>query len=254
MLIVTVAFNEEELIRKQAQLIREHVTDSDYQHIVIDNSSDKTKRERIMKVCMEEYLEYVATPAYLHKLTLPSIFWDGMSHGAALNWAFYHVINPIKPECFTIVDHDLLPFSDINLTERIGRRNYIGVEQTRENGWYLWPGFSIFNYEYIAKQEPNFLPVYVKSCYFDAGGGNYLRFYKRQDPTSMEFIPVKTYRIKRTNELKSYNDIYHGDCIQIIDNSWLHAINGSNYAHIKGKGQTVEDIISNIGKYIRYAE
>ena len=52
---------------------------------------------------------------------------------------------------------------------------------------------------------------------------------------NVDFLHTKTYRIKKTQELKSYNDIYHGDCIQIIDNAWLHIINGSNYAHINGK-------------------
>ena len=65
-------------------------------------------------------------------------------------------------------------------------------------------------------------------------------------------MKTKTYRIKQTSKLKKYNDIYHGDCIQIIDDSWLHIINGSNYAHINGKEETIKDILDNIKEYTHF--
>lgn len=203
MLIVTIAFNDDKLISKQAEPIKKYITDEGVQHMIIDNSSDNTKRALIKKVCHEAKIKYVAIPAYLHKLTLPRFFWNGMSHGAALNWTFYHIINYIKPEYFAILDHDLLPLTNYNMTERIGQKKYFGVERLRTNGWYLWPGFSIFNYEFIAQQKPDFLPIFMKDDYLDAGGGNYIRLYKKQDPNSIEFMPVKTYRIKKNERTQN---------------------------------------------------
>ena len=93
MYIVTIAFNDEQLIRKQIQLIKQHTKDKDYKHIIVDNSTKTNKRELIKRVCQEEDIEYVSVPKYLHALSFPKLFWDGMSHGAALNWTFYHIIN-----------------------------------------------------------------------------------------------------------------------------------------------------------------
>ncbi|GAB6976056.1 hypothetical protein JCM15124A_09630 [Prevotella falsenii] len=249
MCIVTIAFNEEKLIQKQIQLIKQHITDKGFKHIIADNSAKKQKRGLIKNVCQEEGVDYIALPRYIHRLAFHRIFWDGMSHGAALNWVFYHIINAIKPNFFTFLDHDLLPFQNYNLSETIGEKNFIGVERLRDGGWYLWPGFSIYNYEYAVQKKPDFLPIFQKGFFLDAGGGNYLKMFKEYDPKTVDFLHSKTYRIKKTQDLKSYNDIYHGDCIQIIDNAWLHIINGSNYAHINGKEQTVKEVIENIKKY-----
>ena len=249
MCIITIAFNEEKLIQKQIQLIKQHIKDKEFKHIIVDNSSKETKRKLIKYICKKENIDYIAIPKYIHRLSFHRIFWDGISHGAALNWAFYHIINKIKPSFFTFIDHDLLPFQNYNLVETIGERNFIGVKRLRDGGWYLWPGFSIYNYEYAIQKKPDFLPIFQRVFFLDAGGGNYSKIFQECNMKNVDFLHTKTYRIKKTQELKSYNDIYHGDCIQIIDNAWLHIINGSNYAHINGKEQIIREVIENIKRF-----
>ena len=112
----------------------------------------------------------------------------------------------------------------------------------------MWPGWCIFRFDAISKCHPYFLPYYLKETFLDAGGGNYPRFYSRYDLKTVEFPPVVTRRIKHTKELSTYNDIYHGDCVQLIDRTWLHLINGSNCARIPGKEQLVNKMIDNIVK------
>lgn len=252
--IITIAFNEEKLIQKQIQLIKQHITDKEFKHIILDNSSKKTKRKLIKNICKEEGIDYIALPRYIHRLSFHKIFWDGMSHGAALNWAFYHVINMIKPKFFTFIDHDLFPLRNYNFSEAIGKRKFIGVDRIRSNGWYLWPGFSMYNYEFTIQKRVDFLPIFHKGVFLDAGGGTYIKIFKEYNLKNIDFVQTKTYRIKKTKELRCYNDIYHGDCIQIIDNVWLHIINGSNYAHINGKEQIVKKIIENIKDYINFCD
>lgn len=49
------------------------------------------------------------------------------------------------------------------------------------------------------------------------------------------------------NSIKGLSD--HGDCVQLIDYTWLHLINGSNYAKIPGKEQLVIKMIDNMEKH-----
>ena len=64
----------------------------------------------------------------------------------------------------------------------------------------------------------------------------------------IKFPSVVTKRIQHSKGLTAYNDIYHGDSVQLIDNKWLHFINGSNCAKIPGKEKLVDKMIDNIEK------
>lgn len=246
MLIVTIAYNEETLIRKQIELIKTHIKDSEYCHIVVDNSPSRTKRRLIKQVCSEGNIEYIPVPKYIDKLIATRLFWYGLSHGAALNWVFYNVLQVRKPVRFALLDHDILPIADCNLTETLGGRDFYGVKRDRGDGWYLWPGYSIFKFDVLSQIKPNFLPMRTKGAFLDAGGANYPILYKNYDINKVDFAVDKTYRISVTEGIR---DVYHGDCIQRVDIAWLHIINGSNYAHVKGKEGTVIDIIGNIGRF-----
>lgn len=61
------------------------------------------------------------------------------------------------------------------------------------------------------------------------------------------FAPSKTIRIDKTEGLFG-NDIYHRDCIQVVDDRWVHLINGSNYARLKGKEELMERVLRKINK------
>ena len=55
MLLLTVAFNDERLIEKQIEQIRLMIKDSDYQHVVADNSLNRKKRKLIKTAMMDRY-------------------------------------------------------------------------------------------------------------------------------------------------------------------------------------------------------
>lgn len=124
--------------------------------------------------------------------------------------------------------------------------DFYGAPRKRGTAWYIWPGFCIYRYSMMEKIKPNFLPLYCEGVYLDSGGSNYKILYKYYHPEKTYFATTKNIRIKETGGATSHDQIYHSDFIQIIDNDWLHIINGSNYAHIPGKEETVKKILHNL--------
>lgn len=246
--VITVAYDHVRLIEKQIELVKLRVKDKDYLHVVVDNSPNRKARKQIREICEREKVGYVPVPVFIDKLICHRLFGYGLSHGAALNWMYYHFLKQQKPKRFALIDHDAFPMEDYSFIDKLGKRDFYGVERVRGNGWYVWPGWCIFRFDAISECHPNFLPYFLKETFLDAGGGNYPRFYGRYDLSSVDFAPVVIKRIKRSEELSTHDDIYHGDCVQLIDNTWLHLINGSNYARIPGKKELVDKIIDNTDK------
>lgn len=125
MLLVTVAYNEAGLIEWQIDQIRKHVKDESYSMLVVDNSTICRRRKKIRAICNQKGIAYVAVPRWLNRLVFTKLFWFGNSHGMALNWVYYHVLRAIKPQRFALLDHDLIPFRDCNLTKTLGPRPFL---------------------------------------------------------------------------------------------------------------------------------
>ena len=246
--VITVAYNHVRLIQKQIELVKLHVNDMNYLHVVVDNSPSKSARKQIKEICEREKVGYVPVPMFIDKLICHKVFGDGVSHGAALNWMFYHFLSYQKPVRFALIDHDVFPMEDYSFINKLGDRDFYGVERTRGDGWYLWPGWCIIRFDAISDCHPNFLPYFLNESFLDAGGGNFPRFYGHYDLKTIEFPPVLTRRVRHSKELSTHDDIYHGDCVQLIDHKWLHFINGSNCAKIPGKELLVNKMIDNIDK------
>lgn len=247
--IITIAYNHAKLIEKQIDLVKKYGKDENYRHIVIDNSPKRCVRNKIKQICEREGVDYVGVPLFIDKLICHRLFGNGLSHGAALNWMFYYVLMPNQPKCYALLDHDVFPLKDFSLRENLGTRDFYGVERNMGVEWYLWPGWCVFKYDVVERCKPNFLPLFVNDVYLDSGGGNYARLFSKYNLNDVDFPKVITKRVKRTEGLHMHDDIYHGDCLQYINQSWIHIINGSNYAHIKGKEVFVDYVIDNIEKY-----
>lgn len=247
MLLLTVAFNDERLIEKQIEQIRSMIKDTDYQHVVVDNSLSKKKRGAVKAVCKQYGIEYIQIP-YL--ITLLFHYQIAVSHGAALNWLYYHYLRKKRPMRFFLLDHDIFPVRDFNMTMTLGHRDFYGVSRIKEGEWYLWPGFCIYNFDTFPT-EPDFLPRYTKKNFLDTGGGNYRKFYCNYNLKDVTFPEVKTIRIKNSKELARRCDIYHSDYVQIVDDAWLHLINGSNYANIKGKEDVIEKTLADVSSFYK---
>lgn len=249
MLLITIAYNNEALIRKQIELIKKYIKDENYTHVIVDNSPKREKRKLIKDICDANKVDYVAIPFSIEQRICKKCSLFGLSHGNALNWTFYHLIKQSKPKRFALLDHDIFPIRDCNLTECLGDLDFYGAGRERGNTWYIWPGWSIFRFDAIVSRQPNFQPVFLKDIYLDAGGGNYFQIYRHYELNHSYFPKVKTYRIKQSKDLFAHDEIYHSDCVQFVGNDWLHIINGSNYCKLKDKDALVEKIINNISYF-----
>lgn len=157
--VITVAYNHVRLIEKQIELVRLHVKDKSYLHVVVDNSPSRSARKQIKDICDREKVGYMPVPMFIDKLICSKIFGNGLSHGAALNWMFYHFLKQQKPVRFALIDHDVFPMEDHSFIDKLGDRDFYGVERIREDGWYVWPGWCVFRFDAICDCQPNFLHI-----------------------------------------------------------------------------------------------
>ena len=245
MLLLTVAFNDESLIEKHIEQVRLMIKDIDYQHVVVDNSLKREKRKAIEVVCRQSNIEYIQIPYYL---TVLFHYQVAISHGVALNWIYYNYLRGIKPFRVALLDHDIFPVKNYNLSLALGNKDFYGVPRILREEWYLWPGFCIFNFDAFTS-KPDFLPRVTDKNFLDTGGGNYKRYYCNYPLDKVVFPVVKLVRIKKSKQLTRWCDIYHNDYVHIVDDAWLHLINGSNYAKIKGKDDFIKKAIADIGSF-----
>ena len=135
--VITVAYNHVRLIEKQIELVKLHVKDKNYRHVVVDNSPSRGARKQIKEICEREKVGYVPVPMFIDKLIWHGLFGYGLSHGAALNWMFYYFLKHQKPVRFALIDHDAFPMEDYSFIDKLGDRDFYGVERIREDGWYV---------------------------------------------------------------------------------------------------------------------
>ncbi len=248
--LVTVTYNKPDLTRIQAGLVKRNVADTGYVRLILDNSSKRSSRAAIRQTCREAGIEYVPVPRFFHFFLLPHLFFYGISEGMALNWFCQKVLPVLRPERLAIIDHDIFPLRKYSFVSHLGGKPFYGVDRPRATGWYLWPGLAIFDCRQMRKWGFNFMPCFVKGAYFDTGGGNYETIFSHYDRQDEMFAAVKTERYAYGKDDAPLN-IYHRDCVQIVDHAWLHLINGSNYAHLEKKERIISHIIDHLDDFTR---
>ena len=110
-------------------------------------------------------------------------------------------------------------------------------------------GFCFYKYAFIKDIQMNFSPKVFHSEYFDTGGSNYTRLYQYYNFKQLQFAPTTTLRIQNFNaDIYQDNRIFHNDCIQIIDDSWMHIVHASciNDKLQKNKIENVLSISKNV--------
>lgn len=245
--LITVAFNDEILIQKQIEAMKEFIKDDNYCHIIVDNSSVKAKRKEIVNVCNKQNITYIPVPKIISCRI--SKISGGFSHGTAMNWAFYNIINVMKPEYFGFIDHDLFPVENYHVISKLYEQDMYGTLRNREKGWYIWAGFCFYKYTFIKDIQLNFSPKVFHSEYFDTGGSNYTRLYQYYNFKQLQFAPTTTLRIQNFNaDIYQDNRIFHNDCIQIIDDSWMHIVHASCINDKTLQKNKIENVLSNYQK------
>lgn len=249
--IVTVAYNRADLIRTQIRLLKKNLLDKDYVHFVVDNSSDFKVRSAIEAVCRQENVVYLSVPKSFYHVLFPKLFWYGISQGMAINWFCRKVLPSIPPsQSIAFLDHDLFPLREYSLSEHLANKPFYGVERLRAGRYYLWSGFAMFDNGKVKPSALDFMPRFIDKVFYDAGGSNCLTVFNHYAIQKDMFASADTYLYNKKSGGKN-DDVYHRDCFQIIDKAWIHLINGSNYARLKGKEEIMQNVLNHLDDIAR---
>ena len=148
-MVVTIAFNNDAVLRHQITHMRENWQDADIEYIVADNSPTVERQNAIRSVCEELNVSYINIPKSpkINKIS------GSYSHGAAAMWVYYNYILKRNPYCFGFIDHDLFPIKPFKVLDKLGDMPYYGYKMDRGSAWYLWMGLLFFKTSLIKDFE-----------------------------------------------------------------------------------------------------
>jgi hypothetical protein len=221
--IITVAFNNVELIQYQEQFLRKFIQDP-YHHIVVDNSTDLKVREQLFHFCLENKIAYISLPKNF-------LNWIGgsYSHAAALNYVYKHIIVKRQPFAFGQIDHDLFPTRPISIINKLSKQPIYGPLRLRDRWWYLSAIMSFFQYDFVKDKKVDFMPVTPDKVYLDSGGGNWYGLYSQLDREQIVFPNECIEPLREGGDR-------HGDSLEFFDDKlWLHTINGSCWKKVNNQ-------------------
>jgi len=171
--LITVSFNDPQVIEWQTRLIAKNVPEAI--HIVADNSTDPTARDAIRDICAAAGVAFVAVAAN------PWIGREkegGKSHGYALNWVWNNIVLANRPSMVGFLDHDIFPTAKTDPFRMLDQATVAGLVRTAPNErWYLWPGFAFFNFGRLRTHRLNFGRDWLDG--FDTGGLNWRCLYRK---------------------------------------------------------------------------
>ena len=173
--------------------------------LIIDNSRKNKLRSEIKKVCIKHQTHYFSLP--YNPTRHPN-----RSHALAMGWVYYNIIVKIAPKYFGFIDHDMLTIAKVNFPSINSQKCYGLINQV-DNSWFLWAGYSFFNYQLTKEYFFNFL--YDFSRKLDTAGRLYDSIYK--NIKLADFKGAKIYFAKIIIDQKNQLDN-----ITIIDDKWLH--------------------------------
>jgi hypothetical protein len=210
--IITVAFNNLDVLQFQRRSLK-HLKDKNYSHLIADNSNDWEQSKAIAAFCEQENISYIRLPKS-RRLDAISGSW---SHGAALNWLYYHYILPRKPKYFGFIDHDIYLIRPVEIKNKIGNQRFYAHRGTQENNMYwLWPGLMFFETGFLQNLPVNFLPCRVDGLYMDTGGSMWCILYSKLDTGKLRFAESQNYTL---TELGYDND----SIVSFMDDCWFHS-------------------------------
>lgn len=240
--MIVVSFNNDKIIEIQIDQLRKHVKDPFYLTIA-DNSTDKEYAGKIEKICTGKKVGYIKLPGQ-------NYFKNSYSHGIALNWMYKNYIKKRAPVYFGFLDHDIFPVADVKLIPFLEKQPYFGLkhfaispkneniwDKNTPGFWYLWAGFCFFKTAALQNKKIDFMPVTFQSICFDTGGSNWQSLYSKDNPQNYYFPSWQ--RIKTGT-----GEIRQSDFVDLIDDKWVHTINGAYWYTADPKEKKIEELLN----------
>lgn len=235
LLIITIAFNNVDVIKSQNFYLKKYLKD-DFKYLIVDNSTNKEISLDIYNYCNLNNIYYTKIPENIFE-TNPS-----KSHGAALNWTYNNIIKENKPLFFGFLDHDIFPFRETNIISYL-KEGVFGLIQEKNDKWYLWPGFCFYEYSKIQKYKLDFMPC----TGLDTGGKNYYSLYKKIYKEKIIRINQLYINIKNKNIEPFVKE--PNETIEIL-NDWVHLMKTTNWDNTFNDKSTKIDKIIEISSEI----
>lgn len=235
--LVTVAFNTPALIASQADALHENFSDS-FVHVVVDNSTLTGARRDIRALCEDAGAEYVALP--------PSPARTGsQSHGLALNWATTNVLRRSASAYFGFLDHDIFPFARCSYAALLQEQGSYGHFQRAGGQRFYWPGLMFFNRQFLSRGTHDFQPRWLGRHYGDTGAGNCTSIYPKMDLDALRTMTINDFHAKDPSRayVKTSTPLaFQAEAVTVLDDHWLHLVNGSNWAADSDHAQKLDDL------------
>jgi hypothetical protein len=176
-LLVTIAFNDADLIAWQVKLVRQYVADCI--HLIADNSTSPQAVSAIAAIAAAHDLPCLRPP----QSPWLKLEHGGRGHGLAMTWLWRNVIRKAKPAAFGFIDHDIFPLCRTDPFRLIAEYPVGGRVRIHMDRWYLWAGFCFFRFQEIQRYNLNFSTDWTAGL--DTGGCNWFRLYRRLDRTKV---------------------------------------------------------------------
>lgn len=237
LLMLTIAFNNEQVLRYQLEFLRKNLKDTNVLHIIADNSPIVSKQKAIQQLCREYQVGYILLPksAYLDRRS-PSY-----SHGAAATWLYYNCVTLLQPRYFGFLDHDIYPVEPVSIVKKLEERPFYGFQECRQGAWYIWMGLAFFDFEWVKNQIVNFLPCKIGKLYLDSGGSNWFSLFSKLERKDWG-LP------KRIRKSVYLNGVRYHNPVDYIDDCWFHTNNASNWSNKKEIDGVLERLIRDFSK------
>ncbi len=214
--LVTIAFNDPEVLGWQARLVRDLVATD--RHLIADNSSSDAMSIENARIAEREACSY---------LRLPPNPWTGRnpsrSHGLALNWVWRRILKPGAPEAFGFLDADIFPTAACDPFKPLEEHAFYGDKRWAGQRWFLWAGYCFFRYGAVAREPLDFgLDWFIG---LDTGGANWQALYRHVDPLSLPDRPLR--------EVAALSDVALRDAYFEWRGDWLHEVGLAGNVAIK---------------------
>lgn len=228
--IVVVAFNNFRVIEKQYNLLNVFMKDQ-YCYTIFDNSTKIDETNKIREFCEKNKIPYIKLKK---SLTLKKMISE--NHAIALNYIYRYYLKMRHAKYIGFLDHDIFPIEDYNVTDILDKQNIYGYMIIRDEISYVWPGFCFFKFDYIFDKKVDFLPDWLH--HGDTGASNYKTVYKEfLEKNDLIFANHERRKILDGNDPQ--NDMY-----SIIDDKWIHMLNGGNWKNTKDFMQKQEEVFN----------
>ena len=208
---VSIAFNTPWVINVTTEVTRRKLAGT---LIVCDNSKNPAARREIESICKDRGVPYLALPFNLEHHPC-------RSHGIAMNWVYYNVIDRLRPRVFGFLDHDLFPTERLDLAALVADQPVYGLRETLYNsvwGWNLWAGFCVFDRAAVADFLPDFNNDYPRQL--DTGGRNWMQIYRHLDRSRIRFADGRSQEIYLPDDPQLATVYWVDSCLHVVAASY----------------------------------